>query len=219
MFDNSFPKIKQGNYQTDPLIDSNLDNRLGITLVIRPSLEVKNNIQKLLDQFKNVDPAQYYYRNSDIHITLLSVIGCYEGFDLQNIEIPQYVNAIQKAIQNFPPFEIEFKGITTSTSSVIIQGFFANNQLNDLRNAIRDELNQHSDLELKMDIRYPIQTAHSTVIRFRNAIQNLPDFVQIIENYRDYDFGKFTFDSFELVYNDWYQKIERVETLATFHLK
>lgn len=219
MYDRSFPEIKQGNYQFDPLIDSNSDNRLGITLVIRPSLDVKNRIQELLAQFQSIDPIQYYYPNSDIHITLLSVIGCYEGFDIQKISVEKYVAAIEKAIQNFQSFEIDFKGITTSTSSVIVQGFFANNQLNHLRDAIRQELSLHADLELKMDVRYPVQTAHSTVIRFRNEIQNLPEFVKVIEENKDFSFGAFLFNSFELVFNDWYQKAQRVQTLATFHLK
>lgn len=43
---NSLLKFKQGIFKTDPLIDATTDLRRGITLLIRPSDEVKDNIQK-----------------------------------------------------------------------------------------------------------------------------------------------------------------------------
>ena len=71
LYSESIDKISSDKYEIDNLIDSTLDQRFGITLLIRPSDQVKNNIQELLNKLKIVEPKQYYYPNSDIHITTM----------------------------------------------------------------------------------------------------------------------------------------------------
>ena len=78
----SLEMITADRYELDTLIDSKDDRRFGITLVIRPSDEVKEAIQSFLEALKKVEPYQYYYPSSDIHITVMSIISCYEGFNL-----------------------------------------------------------------------------------------------------------------------------------------
>ncbi|NCP90898.1 MAG: mutarotase, partial [Flavobacteriales bacterium] len=73
--------IENDTYETDSLIDSINDKRLGVTLIIRPSQQVKNNIQTFLKALKKFDSSQYFYPNSDIHITVMSIISCYDGFN------------------------------------------------------------------------------------------------------------------------------------------
>jgi hypothetical protein len=52
LYRESMYKIMSENYKTDNLIDSETDRRLGLTIVIRPSAAVKNNIQQFLDELK-----------------------------------------------------------------------------------------------------------------------------------------------------------------------
>ena len=54
LYTESIKKISNANYQIDELIDSSLDQRFGITLIIKPSIEVKNEIQKFLNQLKSI---------------------------------------------------------------------------------------------------------------------------------------------------------------------
>jgi len=214
----SVQKILTDEYQSDDLINSLDDKRRGITLIIRPDLQVRNRIQQFIDDLKTIEPRQYYYPNSDIHITLMSVISCYNGFDLSQISIADYVEVIQKCITRKKRFQIEFRGITASSSCVMVQGFPGDDSLNDIRDGLRTAF-KNSDLQQTIDKRYSIQTAHSTVVRFRRKFSRKEAFIKIVDRYREYDFGQFTVNNIELVYNDWYQRRAYVETLFKFDFK
>jgi 2'-5' RNA ligase len=215
LYKESIQKIRSDNYQTDHLIDSSSDHRLGITLIIRPGIHVKNKIQTFLTDLKAIEPDQYYYPNSDIHVTALSLIACYTGFDVAQISIFDYVELIKKSITSFKSFEIEFRGITASPSCVMVQGFLNDETLNDIRTNLRINF-QNSNLQQTIDSRYSIQTAHSTVVRLRKRLTKKDDFIKVLDNYRDYNFGASTIDTLELVYNDWYHRKESVKELYRF---
>jgi 2'-5' RNA ligase len=215
LYKESIEKIAADNYHIDNQIDSLSDNRFGLTLIIRPDIQTKNNIQGFLDELKEIDPDQYYYPISDIHITAMSIISCYDGFDLSMISIPNYVSIIDKSFVNIHDIEINFQGITASPSAIMIQGFPNTNSLNDLRNNLRTNF-RSSGLEESIDKRYSIQTAHSTVARFRKPISNKEKLIEILEKYRDFNFGKFKVENYYLVYNDWYQREKSVKELHEF---
>lgn len=217
LYTKSIQKISNDNYQIDHLIDSSLDKRFGITLVIRPSVEVKNEIQKFLNQLKSIDPNQYYYQNSDIHITVMSIISCYDGFKLDDIELSEYIKTIEESIITNSNIKIEFKGITASPSCVMIQGFMNNESLNEIRNNLRENF-KNTTLEQSIDKRYSIQTAHSTVVRFKETLNKKFEFLKTIEVFKDYNFGSFSVNNMELVYNDWYQKEKHVKELFKFDI-
>jgi 2'-5' RNA ligase len=218
LYKESIQKIRSDVYQVDNLIDASDDDRRGITLVIRPEPEVKNNIQTVLADLKAIEPEQYYYPDSDIHITLMSVISCYNGFDLSQIAIPDYVEVINKSLIHEKPVNIEFKGITASPSCIMVQGFMNNNMLNDIRDQLRINY-KSSGLQQTIDERYSIKTAHATVVRFRKRFTRKDDFIKTLESYRNFDFGQFTVNNVELVFNDWYQRKENVKTLYKFNLE
>jgi hypothetical protein len=48
LYTESIAKISAGNYETDHLIDSDIDQRFGITLVIRPDAATKQNQLNLI---------------------------------------------------------------------------------------------------------------------------------------------------------------------------
>jgi len=217
LYTDSIAKIKDDHYEMDSLINSSADNRFGITLITRPPETVKNNIQTFLNELKSIDPHQYYYGNSDIHVTVMSIISCFDGFQLEHINISEYIHLISKSLIEKPNIEIEFRGITVSSSCIMIQGFMNNNFLNIIRNNLRDNF-KTSNLQQSIDKRYSIQTAHTTVVRFQNKINNKPEFLKIIEAFRHYNFGSFEVNNLELVYNDWYQKEKHVKKLHVFSI-
>jgi len=216
LYRDSIAKIANGNYEIDRLIDSETDNRFGITLVIRPDAATKHKIQAFLTETKATEPDQYYYQNADLHITLMSIISCYDGFDLKDINVQDYINVIKKVLARHKSFKIQFKGLTASPSCILIQGF-----LTDSLNEIRDDLRtafKNSDLQQSIDKRYAIQTAHATVIRFRSELIHINALLNLIKKYRDFDFGTFEVKEVELVYNDWYQRERFVKKLHQFYL-
>ncbi|TDD95078.1 2'-5' RNA ligase family protein [Flavobacterium cellulosilyticum] len=218
IYEEAIPKIREDKYQLDDQIDSLSDNRFGITLLIRPTIEIKNIIQQFLEVIRAIDPEQYYYPNSDLHITVMSIVSCYTGFDLSNISVSEYVHCIEKSLVGINTIEINFKGITVSPSAIMIQGFVNTSSLDDSRNNLRDNF-KNSGLEESIDKRYSISTAHSTVVRFRKEIRNKELLIETLGKYRDFDFGKFTVEKFDLVYNDWYQREKFVQQLHQFKLK
>lgn len=217
LYKKSAEGILAGNYNLDSQINDASDSRFGITLLIRPSEKTKAKIQFFLDELKAIEPAQYYYPDSDIHITVMSIISCYEGFSLGKINVEDYIEIIQKSLENSGEIKIEFRGITASNSAIMIQGFPADESLNNLRNKLRDNFKK-STLQQSIDSRYAIATAHSTVMRFQEKLQNPEQLIEITNEFRDYDFGEFTVDKIELVFNDWYQIKSNTIHLHDFNL-
>ena len=217
LYNESIDEISSDEYEVDNLIDSKLDQRFGITLLIRPSNEVKDKIQVFLNELKIIDPNQYYYPNSDIHITVMSIISCYEGFDIKKIELSKYIDIIKKCLPSNKHLQIQFKGLTASNSCIMLQGFMTNNLLNNIRNNLRTEFKK-TVLEQSLDKRYSIQTAHATIVRFKEHLTDKNAFLKKIDNYAAYDFGTFDVKKIEFVYNDWYQRKKFVKKLYEFDI-
>lgn len=217
LYKESINKISSDKYKLDSLIDSKFDKRFGMTLLIRPSNEVKANIQNFLSKLKKVEPNQYYYPNSDIHITIMSLISCYEGFNLEKIELNKYIDIIKQCLPLNERSKIHFKGLTASNSCIMLQGFMNNNIINNIRDRLRVEF-KNTELEQSIDKRYAIQTAHATIVRFRKEFNQKDNFLKIIDSYSGYDFGTFEIDKMELVYNDWYQRNQFVKKLHVFKI-
>lgn len=215
LYHESINKISSDNYHIDTLIDSKNDRRFGLTLIIRPSNEIKKKIQNFLKNIKEIEPNQYYYPNSDIHITVMSIISCYSDFDMSKIDVQKYIDLTEKCLLKGIDLNITFKGITASPSGVMVQGFMNNNELNDIRNRLRKEF-KNSNVEQSLDKRYLIQTAHSTIIRFRKELSHKEKFLELLDNSINYDFGTFKVNKFELVYNDWYQREQYVKKIHEF---
>ncbi|HEA31469.1 MAG TPA: mutarotase [Leeuwenhoekiella sp.] len=215
LYSESIDKISKDDYEIDNLIDSDSDNRFGITLLVRPSADVKEKIQEFLNKIKKIEPDQYYYPNSDIHITVMSIISCYEGFDISKTDLPRYIELIEKCLTGERDLDITLKGITASPSGIMVRGFMENGGLNNIRERLRKEF-RGSDLEQSLDKRYSIQTAHSTIIRFRSQLTYRERFLKTLEENIDHDFGTFRIGKFELVYNDWYQRERYVRKIWDF---
>jgi len=217
LYKKSSKAILTEQYKLDPQINNPSDSRFGLTLLIRPSETIKANIQLFLEEIKAIEPNQYYYPDSDIHITVMGIISCYEGFTLDQINIPEYIDLIEQSLVELDQIEIEFRGLTASPSAIMIQGFPTDESLNIFRNKLRESF-KNSTLEQSIDSRYTIAAAHSTVMRFQEKLENTKQLIQFAEKFRDYNFGKFQVKKLELVYNDWYQRERNTIHLADFNL-
>ncbi|MBS7254703.1 2'-5' RNA ligase family protein [Flavobacterium branchiicola] len=217
LYKTSAEAISTGKYSIDSQITNQSDKRFGITLLIRPNAEIKANIQSLIDELKTTEPNQYYYPDSDIHITVLSIISCSEEFQLNQISPNDYVQLICKSMIQTNEIKIQFKGLTASPSAIMIQGFPTDETLDNLRNKLRENF-KNSGLQQSIDSRYTISTAHATIMRFQEPIHDPEKLIAITDKFRNYDFGEFTVENLELVYNDWYQREQNTIHLADFTL-
>ncbi|WP_233783372.1 hypothetical protein [Flavivirga eckloniae] len=89
--------------------------------------------------------------------------------------------------------------------------------LNIIRNNLRENF-KNTTLEQSIDKRYSIQTAHATICRFSDKLNQKSEFLKSVEDFRNYDFGSFKVKNLELVYNDWYQKEKHVRRLFDFSI-
>lgn len=217
LYQSSFKKIAEGKYQIDPKIESKSDSRYGITLLIRPDEKTKKRISEFLHQVHDIEPDQYFYPEVDMHITVLSIISCYEGFQLTDINPSDYVKVIQKSLLGIKPFSIRISGLTLSDSCILTRGFQDDGTLNQIRENLRDNFKETS-LQSSIDQRYSIKTAHSTIVRFKNPLSDQSLFLDKMEETKNFDFGTFEVSQLELVANDWYQRQENTVLISTFDL-
>lgn len=210
--------ISTGKYSIDSELKNESDSRFGITLLIRPNDEIKANIHSFLNELRKAEPEQYFYPDSDIHITVMSIISCSSDFTLNQISAKEYIEVICRSLVDVEKIQIHFKGITASPSALMIQGFPSDETLNNLRNRLRENF-KNSGLQQSIDSRYSISTAHSTVMRFQEKLHDPKKLIEIAEKFRDYDFGEFEVKNLELVYNDWYQRKSATRVLGDFGLR
>ncbi|HEY8399157.1 MAG TPA: hypothetical protein VIK80_14535 [Flavihumibacter sp.] len=217
LFKEGIQTLKADEYTTDPYLLAGKDHRFGITLLLRPDRAIRQEIQSFFHPFIQTDPNQYYYPHTDIHVTILSIISCYEGFRLSQIDPRKYIRAIQQCVDQTQPFDIIYRGITLSADAVMVRGHLADDSLNQFRNCLRAQI-KNSELADSIDKRYAIFTAHSTVIRYQYPLHNKDRWIELLEEHENHDFGRQTVREVELVYNDWYQRASKVQVLHTFEL-
>lgn len=201
----------------DLRLHSPQDDRRGLTLLARPPAPITAAIETILADFRALEPAQYYYPAADIHLTILSLISCYPGFTLAQIDPAAYQCALRDITRLARPFRIRYEGLTASPGGIMVQGFPEDEGLEELREATRTFF-RASGLQQSIDTRYSIHTAHSTVIRFTRPLSDAPMLVARLAQYQEQFIGTFTVDAVELVFNDWYQRARTTVLLGTYPL-
>lgn len=215
MYRDASASIAAGRYTLDQMIDDPGDNRFGISLIIKLSDELCDKIIALQNQFKSIEPEQYYYPRTDLHITVIAIVSCHSGFTIEDRNMIPYFEILHRVIHEVPPFQITCSGLTASAGSVLMQGFPSGKEIDQFRNEIRTRFNS-SGLFHTIDTRYPITAAHSTIIRFRHALRSPAAMVSKLDSLRDSSFGILEVDRVQLVYNDWYQRADRTRLLKKF---
>ncbi|MEM7368454.1 MAG: hypothetical protein AAF587_07605 [Bacteroidota bacterium] len=218
LWESTLPLFQRRAYTLDPFLHGlSEDNRRGLTLIVRPSEQVKHAIQEMLHNFGLLLPAQHYYELQELHTTVLTLISCEPGFTTSSLDIPAYIETIEEGLREQKSPEIWYQGISASTSAIMVQGFPTNFGLEQIRDSLREAF-RSSGLYHTIDKRYKLVTAHSTVMRFTS----LPDpveneaFVNLLASYRHKDFGMCSPSEVELVVTDWYLSKANARTLASF---
>lgn len=217
MWDGALKKFKQGRFEYDLWLNAKEDKRYGITLLARPDEAVKTKLVSLLDDFRRIEPHQYYYPASDMHLTVMSIISCREGFSLSEINPDVYIQKLREALTGKRPFPLEYRGLTASPGSILAQGFPVNGELNRIREDIR-HIFKNGLLPHSIDSRYRLETAHATLVRFREKMIHPEPFIEQARQYRATPIGTFMVDQLELVFNDWYQRAGNTIVLEKFVL-
>lgn len=201
--------LQNGALETDSLIGSEQDDRRGITALVyleKNNSAVCEKIGNFISDVSHLEPAQYFYPANELHLTLLSIISCVQGLKLQDVDSQAYRELFKQALQDMAPFKVHFRGITASPAAIVIQGFPSDDHLGELRERMR-KLYGASSLRTSMDRRYKLEGAHATAVRFRDGVTQPDALKQLLDKYRNYDFGVAEITSLDLVFNNWYQNL------------
>ncbi|RKD91123.1 2'-5' RNA ligase family protein [Mangrovibacterium diazotrophicum] len=216
LYDRAVSKIASGEEELDDRMNR-VPDEMGLILRLRPPTEVRARIEAFLAELRHLEPEQYYYPDSDIHVSVASLILPNKAFQLSQINTDEYIRTVRESVSSIEPFEICFRGITASPGAVMIQGFENEPCLAAIRYHLQNKLNENK-LEHAISGSYSVQTAHSTVVRFRKKLQDRQALLALLEKYRNFDFGCFPVSELELVHNDWLHRNEYLKLLASIEL-
>jgi 2'-5' RNA ligase len=210
--------FRSGQVEIDPhLRDRASDRRLGLTVIGRPSAGACHRFASFLKKVKQIAPGQHFYRDDEFHLTILSLFTATDAFEPYWDNRAAYQQAVDQALLSGQPFTVHYQGVNASRNAVMIQGFSQGRQLDLLRDGLRQTLNE-AGFGGGLDQRYAIETAHSTVMRFKAQPTNLPGLLTLLSDNRATAFGSTTFDELLLVKNVWYMSHDKVEVLARYSL-
>lgn len=218
MWNSSVDKLTRGEYFIDPNLKVR-DNRMGITLRIRPDEVTIDKISTFQKELCEVLPEQFHYPKETVHMTVLSIVSCSEENHLSDLnDCKLYIDLISEVLENERSFEIEHSGVTLGDVGLLLQGFPKQDALNALRERIRGKL-EESELASALEKRYKINSAHSTVMRYQQELKNIAGFVSWSERQRDRKLGVTKVGKLELVMNDWYHSPEQTKICKTWELQ
>jgi 2'-5' RNA ligase len=218
LWETNFISISRGTVDIDPYISNpGSDQRRGLTLLFRPSPEITKNIVQFLDELGDLEPDQYFYSESNLHFTTLSLFTATPDHQREYDRLAQYQAAVEEAIRGRPPFSLHLKGLTVSSGAVMICGFPRSDTLNAIRQNLRQNLIQEG-LSQGLDIRYTLKAAHTTVMRFANPLQNPERYCEFLLENKQREFGSLDVGELQLVKNDWYMSQQNTPIVARYTL-
>jgi 2'-5' RNA ligase len=218
MWSAAIKKIRAGKVDLDPVLAARVpDRRRGLTLMTRPSRDARKRVMKFLRELHRLESDQHYYAPTELHLTILSPFTTTVNHQPFFARLKKYISAVDAALRRAGPMRIEFRGVTASPGAILIQGFFADSALNDLRDDLRRELRARG-LTRGLDMRYRLETAHMTVMRFRASLRDPKKFTAALARARHHSFGSTTIRNPALVRNDWYMSHQTVETVKRYRL-
>jgi 2'-5' RNA ligase len=216
LWKNAMADFQANQVQLDSFLkDRGADRRRGITLVARPNQSVSTRIEFLQQHLQEHLPGQYFYKPIELHITILSPFTATDQSELFFARLGDYQKAIDQALEDAGRFSVEFRGITATSSALMVQGFPQGPELNRIRDRLRAVLG-YCQLTDGLETRYHMVTAHITFMRFQDRPQNIPHLPTELGRYRTVDFGSQEFQQLQLVRNDWY--MSEVEILKDYVL-
>jgi 2'-5' RNA ligase len=193
--------LRSGTEAIDPYLQQQSDDqRRGMALIVNLDGLISKGYNLLVNDLKAVEPGQYYYPQTDIHMTVLDLISASPQFSMNEIMLNKVIEIIHSSVNHVAAFEIEFHGIILSNGAILIKGYY-HEGLSEIRNNIR-RFAALSGFDLKE--RYQSISAHVTIARFKAQVENCEGFIQKIEDYRDFQVGVVRVNQMELVIHDWY---------------
>jgi 2'-5' RNA ligase len=220
LWQKSSEAFAKGVPELDPVLPDKVgDNRRGLTLVFRPSREVAQKLTDFLASLNAVCPHQYLYKPEELHVTVLSMFTMTEEWEKHMRLLDTFRTIVTDVLTGQKSFNIRFRGVTASPGVVMIQGFPVGEELQKIREALRERFASRGMSEY-LDRRYKITAAHISAMRFCAArpVTDWQRLGKILSQNRDTDFGEMTVSRFTMIFGDWYSSSDLVKEVETYLL-
>lgn len=218
LWNHAVPAFENGTPRLDPFLsDKPNDLRRGVTLVLRPTQEVRDGVADYIGHLTALCPGQYFYRPEELHVTVLSIISGSPRWEEEMPRLEKCRPVITAVLADQRPFNIRFRGVTASPDSVMIQGFPAGDGLSAVRDALREGFSR-AGLGDMPDRRYKAMAAHMTVMRFCRPCSESKQLLRFLKESRETHFGECEIEKIELIIGDWYASADRVKKMAEYRL-
>lgn len=218
LWNEAVPAFGRNDFELDQhLLNKPQDLRRGLTLALRPTRNVQDSLRTFLCELAAAAPGQYFYRPEEFHVTVLAIIPGSLLWQDKIQHLAAYQSIIGEVLKQHRKFSIAFQGVTASRGAVMIQGFPGDDTLARIRNDLREALRRNKFGD-QLDVRYKINTAHVTLMRFCNASLDGKRLLGTLQANRTADFGETCVADLELILGDWYASANTARTLKLYQL-
>jgi hypothetical protein len=166
----AFTQNGQGIF-LDPLLAEELSNpgsdlRGGVNIIVHPAQEIQDQIARIQQYLKRLDPKQYYYPIGDLHLTLLEICSSRPRAEVDEIAsiVRQHILSI---VQGIPPFQISSPALVCDQKACALS---FEDHAPFLLQARQQLIDRISGLGVDYLPRYFPKTAHITIMRYINPL-------------------------------------------------
>lgn len=194
-------ELRQHGGKIDSLDSPNAQKILTTVARMPPALSAK--ILEFQEDVRRLDPRQYFYPVTDIHLTVLNCAAFLKNPDiLDEADIQRVARELGEVFSSVQSFPVQVKGVGVLPARVFVQIFDSSGTIAALRQKIRQKLSNqawHPEAENKLLMPNPI-LVWANVVRMRQLVS--PEFVDLISKYREAEFGSFEVQEIELAITD-----------------
>ena len=200
----------------DHLARNKPDARRSLTLLLRPTIEIAQSVEKTVAELTHSAGQQYTQPGAELHTTVLSVIPGTERYGEIAHRVPDCERAVEDALAMVQePIAVEYRGLIGSNDSILVKGYPQSEALQQLRQRIIQNLTELG-IEQQLERRYTMVAAHMTAMRFTQQPNSLGNLRTKLESFAETLFGTTRVESLELVECDWYMRTGKLTLLRRF---
>jgi hypothetical protein len=176
--------------------------RWGVSLIFRlPTGLSKPLVDQAVEVANLAGSEHIYYQPEDLHMTVRTLEPFRKLLSLDDDCLSRYNRAINGVCRLVPPFKIEYRGLTASGQSILVQGWPEGDRLMDLRiqlhYALADEGLAFPPEDEPRRIR---RTAHTSICVLTGTLIAPQRLVDLITRRRHHIYGWTTVSQLEVVY-------------------
>ena len=213
--------VRSKQVATDAYLEPNsckVDARRGLTLLCRLDTDIATAILQTIETLKPFLGEQYVQAANDLHTTVYSVIPTAADYPANDPVVSRCIDAVAAAVKDqSDTLQIEYRGIIASNDALIVMGYPTTTSVQRLRAAILVQMTER-DLASRFNLRYPMVTAHATLVRFIQQPNDLSALNTALKNLREKPFGTSLITRLELTEHDWYVRSASLTPITEYEL-